>query len=105
MPGGAPSHELLMTTWRYYFDLLVVGLCAVSVVVSLVLLRPPDRVRHRWIPQTAAWIGSGMLTLRGVAGMVVDGTSDPVWWPTFLVGGMLLGSVAWLARTKVIVRR
>jgi hypothetical protein len=39
-----------------------------------------------------------MLTLRGVAGLVVDGASDLVWWPTFLIGGILFGSVAWLAR-------
>jgi hypothetical protein len=39
-----------------------------------------------------------MLTLRGVAGLVVDGASDPVWWPMFLIGGVLFGSVAWLAR-------
>jgi len=31
--------------------------------------------------------------------MVIDGTSDPIWWPTFLIGGILLGSVAWLARS------
>ena len=36
--------------------------------------------------------------MRGVAGLLVDGTSDPVWWPTFLLGGILLGGVAWLAR-------
>lgn len=51
----------------------------------------------------AAWIACGMLTLRGVAGLVVDGASDPVRWPTFLIGGVLFGSVAWLARaTKAV---
>jgi hypothetical protein len=39
-----------------------------------------------------------MLLLRGIAGMIVDGRSDPLWWPTFTVGGILLVSVAWLAR-------
>jgi hypothetical protein len=69
-----------------------------GLVVALTLLRPHDQVTRRWIPGTAAWIASGMLTLRGVAGLVVDGTSDLVWWPTFLVGGILFGTVAWLAR-------
>jgi hypothetical protein len=46
-----------------------------------------------------AWIASAMLTLRGVAGLIVDGTSDPVWWPIFLVGGILFGGVAWIARS------
>jgi hypothetical protein len=40
-----------------------------------------------------------MLTLRGVAGLIVDGSSDPVWWPIFLTGGVLFGGVAWLARS------
>ena len=36
----------------------------------------------------------------GVAGMIVDGASDPIWWPAFLVGGILLGGVAWMAGTR-----
>jgi hypothetical protein len=62
------------------------------------LLRPPHQVARRRIPHTAAWIGAGLLLLRGIAGMIVDGRSDPLWWPTFTVGGILLISVAWLAR-------
>jgi len=53
----------------------------------------------RWVT-FAAWIACGLLALRGIAGLVVDGTSDSVWWPTFLVGGILLGAVAWLARVR-----
>jgi hypothetical protein len=98
-PGGAANHHLMMTsTWRYVYDVIVVILSAVAVLITLTLLRPPRQVVGRWISHTAAWIASGMLTLRGVAGMVHDGAADPVWWPTFLLGGILLGSVAWLAR-------
>ncbi|MGZ8845635.1 MAG: hypothetical protein ACXW3C_04145, partial [Pyrinomonadaceae bacterium] len=56
------------------------------------------RTIPHWILRAMAWIASAMLTLRGVAGLVVDGTSDPVWWPTFLIGGILFGAVAWTAR-------
>ena len=98
-PGGEANHRLMMTTtWRYFYDLIVILLSVTAVLVALTLLRPSDQVTRRWIPHTAAWIACGMLTLRGVAGLVVDGISDPVWWPTFLVGGILFGSVAWLAR-------
>ncbi len=98
-PGGEASHHVLMSsTWRYIFDVIVILLCVFAVIVALTLLRPPDRVRQRWIPHAAAWIACGMLSLRGLAGMVVDGASDPVWWPTFLLGGVLFGLVAWLAR-------
>ena len=83
---------------NYIFDLIVIVLSALAVLITLTLLRPPHQVARRWVPHTAAWIASGMLTLRGVGGMVHHGASDPVWWPTFLVGGILMGSVAWLAR-------
>ena len=97
-PGGDASHRLMMSTWRYFFDVLVVLLSAWTVLIAVTLLRPPHQVSRRWISHTAAWIGAGMLLLRGIAGMIVDGRSDPIWWPTFTVGGILLVSVAWLAR-------
>jgi hypothetical protein len=101
-PGGEANHRLMMTSaWRYIYDVIVILLSVTAVLVSLTLLRPPDQVIRRWIPHTAAWIACGMLTLRGVAGLVVDGISDPVWWPTFLVGGILFGAVAWLARRSI----
>ena len=98
-PGGPANHRLMMTSaWRYISDVIVILLSALAILIALTLLRPPQQVVRRWVPQTAAWIASGMLTLRGVAGLLVDGVSDPIGWPTFLLGGILLGGVAWLAR-------
>ncbi len=98
-PGGEANHRLLMSSaWRYVADLVVILLSGLAVVIGRTLLRPPRLVAHRWVPLTAAWIGAGLLLLRGLAGGVVDGASDPIWWPTFLVGGILLGVVAWSAR-------
>lgn len=97
-PGGDRSYNFFMaSTWRVVFNLTVIVLSGLTIIIVLRLLRPAEQGRRRWIPRTAAWIGSGMLMLRGVAGMIVDGTEDPVWWPAFLVGGMLLGGVAWMA--------
>lgn len=93
-PGGPASHQLMISTWRYSFDVVVIFLSGLAFVVALALIRPWGRVIPRWIPRTMAWIASGMLTLRGVAGLIVDGSSDPVWWPTFLVGGLLFGAIA-----------
>jgi hypothetical protein len=77
-----------------------VALSVTAIVVALALLRPRNPIIPGWIPRTAAWIAFAMLTLRGVAGMVVDGSSDLVWWPIFLTGGVLFGGVAWIARTS-----
>ncbi len=99
-PGGEKNHRLMMSsTWRYIFDVIVIVLSVLMFAITVTLLRPPETVVRRWIPHAAAWIGAGMLLLRGLAGMIVDGARDPVWWPTFLVGGTLLGGVAWSART------
>lgn len=89
---------MMTSAWRYLYDVIVVILSVLAVLITLALLRPPQLVTRRWVPHAAAWIACGMLTLRGVAGMLVDGASDPIWWPTFLLGGILLGAVAWLAR-------
>jgi hypothetical protein len=91
---------MMTSSWRYIFDVIVVVLSITTVLIVLTLQRPPDKVIRRWIPYAAAWIGSGLLTLRGLAGLVVDGASDLVWWPTFLVGGILLGAVACNARSS-----
>jgi hypothetical protein len=99
-PGGPANHQLMMSTWRYFFDLVVILLSMTAVFVALALVRPWGQTIPHWILRTMAWIASTMLTLRGVAGLVVDGASDPVWWPTFLVGGILFGSVAWLAGSQ-----
>jgi hypothetical protein len=71
---------MMSSAWRYIYDLIVIILSFLAVLITLALLRPPHLVIRRWVPHTAAWIASGMLALRGVAGMIVDGTSDPIWW-------------------------
>lgn len=97
-PGGAASYQAFMSSrWRYLYNLEVIVLGGVAVVVTLQLLRSNNEARRR-VLRTVVWIASGALTLRGVAGLVVDRASDPIWWPTFLVGGVLFGGVAWLAR-------
>lgn len=102
-PGGEANHRLMMTTpWRYAYDIIVVLLSILAILIARTLQQPPNKVVHRWVSHSAAWIACGLLTLRGVAGLVVDGASDPVWWPTFLVGGILFGAVAWLARVPKV---
>jgi uncharacterized membrane protein YphA (DoxX/SURF4 family) len=92
MPGGRASHELLMTTWRYYFDLVVIGLSVLAVFVAIAPIRAYPI--PRWGLRAMAWIACIMLGLRGIAGLVADGISDPIWWPMFLAGGILFGAVA-----------
>jgi hypothetical protein len=49
-----------------------------AVAVASTLLRPPQTAVRRWVPYTAVWIASGMLTLRGIAGMLVDSSQPPL---------------------------
>jgi hypothetical protein len=104
-PGGEDGYYLFMSSsWRFAYDLFVVFLSAVGFVVALVLLRPAQRVPRRWLPHTLAWIACALLSLRGLAGLIVDGGSDLIWWPVFLLGGILYGLVAWLARAPHVSR-
>jgi len=100
MPGGRASHELLVTTWRYYFDLAVIFLCVLAFGVALA----PVHRWGAWLPRRLqrgmAYTASAMLGLRGLAGMIVNGRSDPIWWPIFLTGGLLFGGVAYLHPTE-----
>ena len=101
-PGGDTSYDFFMSsTWRVAFDVLVVILSVAMVLITRSLLRPTIPSGRRRLLVTLAWIGSGLLMLRGVAGAIADGRSDPVWWPTFLVGGILLGAVAWYGRREL----
>jgi hypothetical protein len=103
VPAGFPGeeagyHVFFSSRWLSLYNLAVIALCAVAVIITVLLLRHPGQGQRRRLLRTAVWIGSGALTLRGLAGLVVDGASDPIWWPTFLVGGILFGGVAYRAR-------
>jgi hypothetical protein len=104
MPGGVESHRLMMTTWRYWFDVLVVALSVVGVTVAIGLVRPRRALPHG-VLRVLAWMAAVLLSLRGLAGLIVDGTRDPVWWPTFLTGGVLFTVVAWRSRAPAAADR
>ncbi|MGH7556079.1 MAG: hypothetical protein ACREMQ_24005 [Longimicrobiales bacterium] len=94
MPGGPASHELMMTTWRYYFDVLVIVLSALAVLVALAPVQTWGTAVPRRLLRALAYAASFLLTFRGVGGLIIDGASDPVWWPIFLAGGLLFGAIA-----------
>ena len=101
-PGGPASYALWMTSWwRYLYDVIVILLSILGAVVALALRSPRDtKVRRAF--RAMAWVAAGLLTLRGVAGLVVDGRADPIWWPTFLIGGLLFGGLAHLSRQRPV---
>jgi GNAT superfamily N-acetyltransferase len=97
-PGGEASYRQFMESpWLRLYNLAVIGLCIVAVILTTKLLGAAREERGRPVIRAAVWVGSAILLVRAVAGLVVDGASDPVWWPTFLVGGLLFGSVAAMA--------
>jgi hypothetical protein len=88
----------MASSWRVAVDVIVIALCVLAALVAQALRRPRPHGVARWAPRTAAWIACGMLSSRGLAGLIADGASDLIWWPAFLTGGVLFGSLAWLAR-------
>src|SRR6185503_7370317 len=102
-PGGAANHRMWMDSpWRYAYDVLVILLSILGAFVALALSRPATHTHLRRIPRTLAWIAAALLSLRGLAGLIVDGTTDLVWWPTFLLGGVLFGGVALRSRRNAL---
>lgn len=99
-PGGPANHVLMMTTWRYYFDVVVIVLCGIALLVALAPIQAWGARIPRRLLGALAWTACAMLGLRGVAGLIADGTSDPVWWPTFMAGGILFGGVGWSTRRR-----
>jgi hypothetical protein len=86
---------MMTSSWRYAYDLVVVLLSVVAGVLAILLLRPSTHSTADRFLRAMAWIACALLGLRGVAGLVADGISDLVWSPTFLIGGILFGLVAW----------
>jgi hypothetical protein len=105
--GGEASYRIFVSaTWRIVFDWVVVVLSFLGFGVALALVRPWGRTLPQRPLQAAAWTAAAILTLRGVAGVAVDGLRDlespirPVWTMAFVVGGLLFGGVAWRARQR-----
>ena len=101
-PGGDAGYDRFMSApWRYWYDVAVVAASVLAVIVAASLREPSGRhpTRER-VARVAAWVGAGALLMRGVAGLIADGRADPVWWPTFLLGGLLFACAAWLGRTS-----
>jgi hypothetical protein len=100
-PGGDLGYDRFMAAgWRYWYDVAVVALSITAVVVAASLRKPSaHHAQRQRVVRVAAWLGASALLVRGLAGMLVDGRADPVWWPTFLLGGLLFAGAACLART------
>lgn len=92
--GGAALDDALGSSWFVAYDLLVVLLSAVGAIVALATVRPWERLGPPRVRLGLAWGAAGALLARGIAGLVVDGLADAVWWPTFVVGGVLFGLTA-----------
>ena len=98
-PGGRASYDFFMSSgWRVAFDWFVIACCLVGVFVAFALNKPAEGMAQRGVPLTLAWIAFLVLSLRGVAGLIVDRFQDRIWDPTFVVGGVLFGALIWQAR-------
>jgi hypothetical protein len=123
-PKPIPGPPSSVAGWILHF--VVLAMFVAGVLVPLALVRPWGRNVPRWMLLTLAWIGSGVLSARGVAGIVdtllrvtsvlpggltglsneqVFGQARPsayILWSGsaidayFLLGGILFGVAAWM---------
>jgi hypothetical protein len=99
-PGGQAKHEFMMTTPRFYYsDVAVILLCVLAIGVALAPIQQWGAFISRRLLRGMAYTASVMLGLRGLAGLIVDGVSEPIWWPIFLAGGLLFGGIAYTQPT------
>ena len=100
-PGGDNAYHAAMTSaWFIRYNLFVVFLCVVGSLVVLAIVMPLGSAAPRRVFLILAWLGALLLTARGVVGLVADGRADLVWWPAFLLGGVLYGVMAWSYRGR-----
>ena len=103
-PGGEASYLRFMgSTWRLWYDVgvLVCAIAGAAVALELGRSARPAATGHRWRRSVARRLGglaALALGLRGIAGLAVDGRADLVWWPTFLLGGILFGALCLATR-------
>ena len=97
-PGGQASYDFFMSSWwRVGFDWFVIACCVLGVFVARALNTPVESLAQRKVPLRLAWTAFLLLSVRGVAGLIVDRLQDRLWDPTFVVGGVLFGALIWQA--------
>ena len=91
--------------WKWWFDVVVAGMCIIAAPVSLALFFPWGQRVPRRALVTVAWIGTALLVSRAVASIVqtlylivAHGFSLPrmsVWEPWFYLGATLFSLNLW----------
>ena len=91
--------------WKWWFDVVVAGMCIIAVPVSLALFLPWGQRVPRRALITVAWIGTVLLVSRAIASMVealyltvAHEFSLPrmsVWEPWFYLGATLFSLNLW----------
>lgn len=102
------AHQAFQQTWFLVYDLIVAGACVLAVAVALALVQPWGRRLPDRLISLLAWGGTGLLALRGGAGVVQVAylaamgrdVADPMvlWEVWFCLGAVLFGLSAWRFR-------
>ena len=91
--------------WKWWFDVIVAGICVAAVPIALALVMPwGRRVPHRLIITLAA-IGAALLVLRSTASLIQIGyfiatgqfrfAAIGIWEPWFYLGAILFSLSTW----------
>lgn len=99
------AQEAFQRRWFLVYDLVVAVVCLLAVAVALALVRPWGRRLPRRLLGGLAWSGTGLLALRGGAGVlqsayfVATGAAwsprSAFWQVWFCIGAALFGLGTW----------
>jgi hypothetical protein len=95
------AREAFQRTWFWWYNLIIAGICLLGVAVALAMLSPRILKLPRRLVIILAWAGTGLLALRGGAGLIQiiyfaavgRNIMNPMilWDFWFLLGALLFG--------------
>jgi hypothetical protein len=94
--------------WKWWFDVVVAGMCVVAVPIALAPVSTWGRNLPRRLIFTLATIGTALLLLRSIASLIQMGyfiatgqfrvAAVGIWEPWFYLGAILFGLSTWRSR-------
>lgn len=107
------ARRAFQQNWFLVYDLIAAAMCAFGVIIVLAIIRSWERVVPRRILKLLLWFGTGLLVLRGAAGIIkiiyLAATGRNIletaalWDVWFCLGALLFCLTIWQFRNLKII--